>query len=121
MECGWRRLCLRDGCRNTAFSTYLCKTRPTPKRVSRVPRLLKNTGAEGLDGWACCSINFWRRLAEGCSFPRSPVNNVELKTPAKAAGAAEGRSTQHYWALNDPYVKFHIRVGIGQAQRALAS
>src|ERR1017187_9039007 len=79
---------------------YLCKMRPTPKRVSRVPRLLKNTGAEGLDGWACCSINFWRRLAEGCSFPRSPVNNVELKSPAKAAGAAEGRSTQHYWALN---------------------
>ena len=53
-----------------------------------------------MDGWACCSINFWRRLAEGCSFPRSPVNNVELKSPAKAAGAAEGRSTQHYWALN---------------------
>ena len=26
---------------------------------------------------------------EGCSSPRAPVNNVELKYPGKAAGAAE--------------------------------
>jgi hypothetical protein len=30
----------------------------------------------------------------------SPVNNVELKVPAEPMGAAESRSTPHYWALN---------------------
>lgn len=36
----------------------------------------------------------------GCSPSGSAVNIVELPPPpAKAAGAADGRSTQHYWAL----------------------
>ena len=51
------------------------------------------------------SIPQWRQMLlaprlEHQNWSLNPVNNVELKILAKAAGVEIGRSTQHYWALN---------------------